>query len=80
MTDKTIQQLCDELTAATREFNEAEKKESWARSETTICKNRLNQAQKALEARMTTLAKDAPRDSDWGQRRFSGKPVSGTTA
>lgn len=78
MTDKTIEQLCKDLEHAKEAYRSAEQRSSFARNEATDALNRLNQAQKALEARMLTLAKDAPHESDWGKKRMDDKPLVGS--
>jgi hypothetical protein len=72
MTDKTMQQLCEEMAAAEVAYNQAERAESQARSNACNAKNKLNACQKAVEARMQTMLKNAPADSDWGAKRRRG--------
>lgn len=51
--------------AATDALVKAQADTQAARSLETSCINRLNQAQKDLDALVDTLKKVAPRDSDW---------------
>ena len=65
MREKTMNELVEDLEFSTASLAAAEQRESYARQETTACRNQVNQAQKALSARMQTLRKNAPRDSAW---------------
>lgn len=69
MNEPSIATLVANLTAATAALCEAEKKESFARSDRNNCINRLNEAQKALDAAIEKLRKDAPQSSDWKSRQ-----------
>ena len=53
--DKTVSDLFAELEAATEEHKDAELAESAARSTLTAATNRLNTAQKAVDAYMKKL-------------------------
>ena len=65
--EKSISELVSDLKDATSAFNEAEGVESRARLDKTTAINRMNNAQKALDAAILALKKEAPRDSDWKQ-------------
>lgn len=64
-TEKTLQELVADVEAATREYVEADKRESAARAAEVDAVNRLNNAQKALDAYVDGLRSRAPRGSDW---------------
>jgi hypothetical protein len=68
MSDKTLEQLVVELTQATEALTEASKNEDIARQETTSARNKVNAAQKALDARMDTLRRKAPWNTDWSNK------------
>lgn len=73
--DKTISDLFAELEAATAEHKDAERAESAARSTLTAATNRLNAAQKAVDAHMKKLRESAPWNTDW--KRHTGCVVTG---
>jgi len=64
-----IPALVKEMHEACAALEAAEKSESIARSISTTARNRLNEAQKAIDAALSTMRRRAPRDSDWGQAR-----------
>lgn len=69
MTDTSMDQLLADLTSARAVYDDAVRTESVARNECCTALNRLNAAQKAVSARMATLMKDAPRESNWARER-----------
>jgi hypothetical protein len=71
MSEKTLDELVKDLQLAKESYESAQQRERFARNETTSCLNRLNAAQKAVDARMQTLRKHAPRDSDWARETRS---------
>lgn len=71
MTDKTIQELAEDLERCHKSYVTAAQNASVAQNHATDALNRLNSAQKAFEARMETLRKNAPHDSDWGRARLN---------
>lgn len=64
-TEKTLQELVADVERATREYEEASKRASAANSAECDAVNRLNEAQKALDAYVDGLRSRAPRGSDW---------------
>jgi len=64
---ETLGSLEERLTEAAKALQEAESRESMARSDTTDCRNALNTIQKAFDARVAELKKAAPRDTDWSR-------------
>lgn len=77
MAEKTMEELLQALQFADAAYQSAANRASIARSEEIDTRNRLNAAQKAVSARMDTLMKNAPRDSDWGQVRCMRNAVTG---
>lgn len=69
MTSKTIfADLLAELQLAQAHHEEMTRAEAVARSNECTARNRVNAAQKAIDAAMAELKKAAPRDSDWAQQ------------
>lgn len=62
-----MNQAIIDLDTAIQQHAMASKRESQARNETTAAKNRLNDAQKRIDALVVELKKLAPRDSDWNR-------------
>lgn len=72
-----MDKLLDELAEATENLHHAARRASLARAEETDATNRLNAAQKAVDAQMAELRAKAPRGSDWADRgRQRGEVVS----
>lgn len=66
MTDKPLlADLEKALVEATAEYVSAERRTAAARSEETAALNRMNHAQKALDARIDEMRKTAPQGSGW---------------
>ena len=74
-TETKLADLVAELEAATDRHAAAERAESAARSQMCEAMNRLNAAQKALDAHMRKLKEKAPWNSDW--KRTDGKVALG---
>lgn len=60
------------LAKAISDWKLAETSASRARSEETAALNRMNQAQKALDAALTKLREEAPRGSEWQMSKHRG--------
>lgn len=65
--------LVKDLLAATETLERAMQRERDATSESCACRNRVNEIQRALDAAMAELRKDAPRQSDWADQRMRQK-------
>ena len=63
--NKQLKEALDAFKEATEQHEVAERLASEARNRETHCKNKLTEAQKAIDALMVALKKGAPRDSDW---------------
>lgn len=70
----TITQIYTELEAAQREFETRAKEEVYARNNTTTALNKLNNAQKALDAFLNDLKKAAPHQREW--KRSKGVAIT----
>lgn len=66
---KTITDLHNDIVHAAQAHQSAQQRASIARNEETDALNRLNQAQKAFDAAIAELKKQAPRDSEWKRER-----------
>lgn len=73
---KTISDLHTELQGALDAHASAQQRASMARSEETDALNRLNAAQKAFDAAIADLKKQAPRESDWKREAMPRFPAS----
>lgn len=62
---RTLGELERELAQAAEKHAQLCKETSMARNRETDALNRLNQIQKAIDARVAELRKGAPRESDW---------------
>lgn len=70
MSDKVqFADLIAELQLAQAHHEDLVRAEAMARSNECVARNRVNAAQKAIDAAMADLKKAAPRDSDWAQER-----------
>lgn len=73
-------ELQKKLSQAIRDLADAERAESAARSVSTAARNDVNSIQKKIDEVMSTLRKQAPRNSDWAdefadqRRRAAGAP------
>ena len=74
MSEKTLAELVYELEGAVADHASAKRTEEAARNEATDALNALNSAQKAVDAHMEKLRKDAPHNSDWKQTRYGVAP------
>lgn len=70
--DKITKDLQDARVA----FDRAHERYQSASNDRTAALNRLNDAQKAFDAEVSKIRKDAPRDSDWQQSRNMGVSVA----
>jgi uncharacterized coiled-coil DUF342 family protein len=61
------------LDEARKEYDQAHSRYENARSLETSCRDTLNEAQKAFDAVVADLKKDAPWDSNWHNQTRSGK-------
>ena len=61
--------LKDDLSIAMADYEEAGRQESQARSRATDSLNKLNTAQKELDAAMDKIRERADMQTDWGQQR-----------
>lgn len=68
----TIAELMGVLQAVTADLEEALERERAARAETTACLNRVNEAQKLVDAVIAEVRKAAPRTTNWGKERING--------
>jgi predicted nucleic acid-binding Zn-ribbon protein len=59
----------EDLEDARVEYEEAEQRTSYARSEETAARNRLNKAQAEFDALVSDVKEEAPRGSDWRRPR-----------
>ncbi len=69
---KTIGELHTDLEQAGKSYESARQRASMARNEEADARNKLNQAQKAFDAAVAEMKKQAPCDSDW--KRTPGLP------
>ena len=65
-TNRSLEELVQEVTSAVAALGEAQHILSRARNEEMTCLNRLNNAQKEIDALLLGLRKSAPRESSWG--------------
>lgn len=65
--EKSLADMASEYERAKSNYDDAERAVSNARSHETKCLNKLNAAQKAWDAHVEKLRKEAPRASDWKQ-------------
>lgn len=72
---ESLADLLRVLVAATDAHEAAQRHTSIARNEENTALNRLNDAQKRIDALIDEQRKKAPRDSDWGQQRILGVKV-----
>lgn len=68
MKEKTLAELGEELATATAGYKEAARQSREASTRETAMRNRLNDAQKAFDAHVAALRKDAPA-GDWADHR-----------
>lgn len=68
-----IVEAANKLAMARSEFESADVAYQRASRDRTTATNRLNEAQKAFDAVVAEMRKDAPRDSDW--KRQTGVPA-----
>lgn len=66
---KSISELHQAVVSATEAHQSAQSRASIARNEETDARNRLNEAQKAFDAAVAEMRKQAPRDSEWKRER-----------
>jgi hypothetical protein len=71
---KTLQELTQELDDADQALQAAQLRSGHARREETEATNRLNEAQKAFDARVSEMRKTSPHGSDWHTKVHS-RPV-----
>lgn len=74
---KTLTDLSTELNAAMAAHSEAEEHSKAADRELSTARNRLNAAQKALDAAMDEMRSKAPWNTEWHSKRHPGQPVTG---
>lgn len=70
-----MDELLNELAAATETLKAAERNASEARRVETNAINRLNNVQKAVDTKLAELRAKAPRGSDWASK--PGMPAIG---
>lgn len=68
-----IGKLYANVDAACREYRELEQAASFASNRATDALNKLNQAQKAMDAALAELRKKAPRSTDWHEQAHPRK-------
>lgn len=61
--------LLGELEAAKKRYDETQREESIAHSNSTSALNYLNSLQKKFDAVIAAMRKEAARDTDWGRER-----------
>jgi len=72
---KTLAELGTELEKAKVELEAAVERERIASSHSTNCRNRLNRAQRAIDAWYMEQKNKAPWNTDWSSNRNRGTPV-----
>jgi exonuclease VII small subunit len=73
---KTLNDLSVDLNAAMNAHAEAEEQSKAADRNLTAARNRLNAAQKALDAAVDELRSKAPWNTEWHSKRHPGHPVT----
>lgn len=71
---RSLSELERDLHSAGEALKSAELRVSMARNEETTARNRVNELQREIVARIDELKKAAPRDTEW--RRDRGVPVT----
>jgi predicted nucleic acid-binding Zn-ribbon protein len=74
---KTMTDLTTELDAAMGAHTAAEEHEKAASRDLVAARNRLNAAQKAVDAAVDEMRSKAPWNTDWYSKRHPGQPVTG---
>lgn len=76
---KSLNKLLDEalcaFASASEQHATAKQQTSEARNQETHWLNKVNEAQKVIDELITTLKKEAPRDSDWQRATIKQLPV-----
>lgn len=79
MSSKSLNQLMEEsicaFAKATDALATARRRVADERARETYCLNQVNDAQKKLDELITSLKKEAPRDSDWHNAQRKGHPA-----
>lgn len=71
-----MDELLNELAAASESLAIAASRAADASREKTTAINRLNAAQKAVDAKLAEMRKNAPQESDWADRGRGGVEVA----